>query len=137
MPSNKLKKLAAALATAAVLSTGAPSAQVLEVDSGAAMQQIASFAMEGDITAALAIVADLRALGVVQLIIDGRVVTLDELEVLLAGGLTDAELLVFAELLELAIDAEETDFVVAGTTTLADDDEGDDDTFPIGSEGVS
>ena len=119
-----------------MLTTSMPSAQTVEVDSEAAIQEIATSALAGDIETALGVIAELRASGVTQLLIGGQIVTLDELELLIADGLTPGETATLTELLEVAVGTEDVDLVVAAPAEgLTADDDDDDDAFPIGSEG--
>ena len=127
-------RLAQAISAAAMISSTAAQAQTLDIDTPEAVLQIAAYVEQGNVAAARATIAQLRAVGIEEIVVAGRTVSLLVLDTMLADGITPTELELILALLGAA--GEET-FVGAApfpTTSLVSDSD-DDDEFPSGSAG--
>ena len=137
MPPKKARRLGGALA-AALLALGPVSApaQFLEMDGSAALEQISSYVLAGDTSAAIALLNDLQALGISEITIGADVIALAELETMVLDGLSEAELALFTQLLTVAQSGTATFGFSAQTETAASAGTSEDeDTFPVGSAG--
>lgn len=142
MSNERVKKLGAALAAAAmVFGPTSATTQTLDVDGGVALEQISSLVLAGNVSGALALIDELQAVGVTEIVINGQPIILTELEAMVVGGLTEGELVFFTSLLEVAAGGGVTTFgfeeptAVAQAETDEEEDDDDSDTFPVGSAG--
>lgn len=136
MGKSKLRKLALAVAAAGFLSGAVTAARAYEMDAAAVVGTIATDALSHREEAAAAMIDRLRQLGITEIHIGTRVITLAELELLVGvtgGAVAIADL---EELVALAESGVASEFV-AGTVVVAtiDSDVIRTDVFPTGSLG--
>jgi hypothetical protein len=136
MGKSKLSKLALAVAAAGYLSGPVTAALAYEMNAATVVHTIATDALSNRLEAAAAMIDRLRQLGITEIRLGDRVITLAELELLVGanGGPVSIETL---ELLVALAESGASSAFVAGTTVVAsiDSDTIRTDVFPTGSLG--
>ena len=135
MGKSKISKLTLAIATAGFLS-GALPAQAYEMDAATVVQTIVTYAISERTELAVEMIERLRALGITQIVIDGEVITLAQLDAAVNDPDDPNFQLILNQLLTLSTSATASTFV-AGTIVVASVDSETvlADVFPVGSVG--
>lgn len=136
MTKSKLSRLAMAILAAGALSGPISPALAYEMSATLALQNVAAFVQQDDTASAVALIEQIRGLGITAISIGGTTTTLDELIALILAG--EGNPAAVAQLVALVNDALASGSVfLSGDLVVASVETDDFDTplFPTGSVG--